>query len=611
MHKLWKKELANHKIVTMAEVEKEATSLLPPKKKPLNCPKHPDEKLKLFCETCQELACLYCVFRDHQSHQLDTVSDVFPKHKAAIEGELEPLKEQHGKLTQAWETFDEREKEITAQRMELEAEINQRIDALCQLLQQRKAHLVSQLNQTAEQKLKRLAAQREELELRSAQVQNCIEYVEGSLRTSSPEEVLALNASTFEQLHSLTAELKEEKMEPQETAALELVMENLEQKCKELGMVTDEIPCPEKCPITGDGARFAVVGEKANVIVKLEDNKHIPCIKMPHTTVTAQLVDSTNQSITKCNVSNVQNGTYSIDYVPKRRGLHQLHVDIAGKPAKESPFAVTVMPAVTCFNQSIATFSTSQGPWGLGINSKQQLVVATTSANHVSILTLEGQNIRTFGGAGSCNGQFISPIGIAFDNEDNIYIADSKNNCIQKFTLDGNFIAAVGRQGSNQLEFKNPYGITFNKQDGKLYVSDTSNNRLVVLTTELQYCRSIGSQGAGNGQFNGPEDVAFDREGQIYVAERGNNRVQVLNAEGQHQYTIGENLLQYPRGVTVDITGRVFVIEHYISRISIFTGKGELIGSFNVGQHPLNITVDPKSTHFFVSSYSENKVLKF
>ena len=379
IHLLWKKELANHKIVTMAEVGKEATSLLPPKKKSLNCPKHPDEKLKIFCETCQELACLYCVFRDHQNHQHDTVSDVFPKHKAAIEGELEPLKEQRSKLTKAGETFDEREKEITAQRIELQAEINRRIDALCQLLQQRKVHLVSQLNQTAEQKLKRFAAQREELELRSAQLQNCIEYVEGSLRTSSPEEVLALKTSTLEQLHHLATELKEEKMEPQERATLELVMENLEQKCKELGMVMDTILCPEECPVTGDGARFAVVGEKANVIVKLVDKKHIPCIKIPHTAVTAQLVDSTNQSITKCTVTNVQSGTCSIDYVPERRGLHQLHVDIAGKPAKDSPFTVTVMPAVTCFNQPIATLPTSRGPWGLAINSKQQLVVATAS----------------------------------------------------------------------------------------------------------------------------------------------------------------------------------------------------------------------------------------
>ena len=611
IHKMWKKELSDHKITTMAEIQREAANLVPPKKKAINCPKHPEEKLKIFCETCQELACFYCTIRYHQSHQHDTVSDVFPKHKEAIEGELKPVKEHLKKLTQAARAFEKRETEITEKRMEVEAEIHKRIDRLCQLLQQRKTELLTQLDQVTQQKMKRLVTQREELELRQAQVQNCIDYVEGSLKTGSQEEILALKASTLKQLQVLTTDLKADTVEPQESAILRLVMDNLEHTCKGLGVVEEGELRPDECQVTGEGLEFAVVGEKANSTLKVVNNKG-KAITIPRN-VTAELVTVSDQSSVKCNVSGAKESTCSIDYVPQKCGEHQLHVKIAGKHVHNSPFTVTVMPALTCFEQPIATFPDLERPWGVAITSKRQLVVAETKGNHVSILTLEGKKIRSFGTRGSANGQLKYPGGVAIDNEDNIYIADAWNHRIQKFGEDGHFIAAVGGQGSNQLQFNTPYGITFNKKDGKLYVCDTGNSRLQVLTTGLQYSGSIGSQGSGNGQLNCPEDVAFDSQGQMYVADGGNNRIQVFSAEGQYCHMLGTNILQSPYGVNVDMTGRVYAVEQYAHRISIFTSGGECIRSFNIpgGGHPLRVAIDTKTTHFFVSLYGANKILKF
>ena len=611
MHRVWKKELGEHKITTMAEIQREAANLVPPKKKAINCPKHPEEKLKIFCETCQELACFYCTIRYHQSHQHDTVSDVFPKHKEAIEGELKPVKEHLKKLTQAARAFEKRETEITEKRMEVEAEIHKRIDRLCQLLQQRKTELLTQLDQATQQKMKRLVTQREELELRHAQVQNCIDYVEGSLKTGSQEEILALKASTLKQLQVLTTDLKADTVEPQESAILFLVMDDLEHTCKGLGVVEEGELCPDECQVTGEGLEFAVVGEKATKTLKIVNNKG-KATTIPRN-VTAELVNVSDQSSVKCNVSGAKESTYSIDYVPQKRGEHQLHVKIAGKHVHNSPFTVTVMPALTCFEQPIATIPGLQGAWGVAITSKRQLVVVESRSNRVSILTLEGKKIRSFGTAGSANGQFNYPGGVTIDNEDNIYIADANNHRIQKFGEDGHFIAAVGGQGSNQLQFNNPYGITFNKKDGKLYVCDSSNSRLQVLTTGLQYSGSINSQGNGNGQYKNPMDVAFDSKGQMYVADNGNNCVQVFSAEGQYCHTFGKNILQSPYGVNVDMTGRVYAVEHSAQRISIFTSGGECIRSVNIpgGGSLLRVAIDTKTTHFFVSVWGANKLLKF
>ena len=609
MHKKWKKTYSEHKIITMADLQREATNFVPPKKKKMYCKKHPEEKLKIFCETCQELACFYCTIRDHQNHQHDTVPNVFQKNKEAIEGELVPVKGHLEKLEKAVTVFDARKVKISDKQEEIGAQVTKRIDRLCQLLQQRKTELLTQLEQTTQQKLKRLAAQRELIELRHAQLQNCVDYVEGSLRTGSQEEILALKATTLQQLHHLTTDFKEDTIEPQEQIAMHLVMDNLEKTCKELGVIVDGgLVCPEKCAVTGAGVEFATAEEKQELTLKLLDITGRD-ITTPPKVITAELQNTSDQTVTECNVLKAKESECKIDYVPQKRGMHRLQVKIEGKHVRNSPFTVTVMPALTCFEKPIATFPDLQGAWGVGITSTGQVVVGEANANRVTILTQDGGKIQSFGTNGSANGQFNYPTGIAIDNEDNIYVVDARNHRIQKFRIDGSFIAAIGGKGTSQLQFNSPYGIAFNKHDGNLYVCDTINNRLQVITTRLQFSKIIGS---GNGQFSSPWDVAFDSKGQMYVADSGNKRVQVFTADGQYSHTFGVNRLEAPYGITIDPNGRVYVVEDTANSISIFTAAGEFIRSVgSVAQNPTKIAIDTTNMHFFVSGYGSNNLIKF
>ena len=254
IHKLWKKELGGHIIVSMTEIQTQATNLVPAKKKELFCKKHPEERLKIFCETCQELACFYCTIRDHQNHQHDTVPNTFQKNRDEIEAELLPVKEQRKKLEEARKGFVKRAGEIAKNEADTGAKIQQRIDHLCQLLQQRKAELLTQLKQAAQQKQKRLAAQNELVDFRLAQLENSIGYVEGSLKTDSQEEILSLKATTLQQLRHLVSDFKEDIMKPKEDATLQFRMTALEKTCQELGEIIDcQLVCPEKCYVTGTG----------------------------------------------------------------------------------------------------------------------------------------------------------------------------------------------------------------------------------------------------------------------------------------------------------------------------------------------------------------------
>ena len=164
-------------------------------------------------------------------------------------------------------------------------------------------------------------------------------------------------------------------------------------------------------------------------------------------------------------------------------------------------------------------------PYGTTVNSKGQIIVAELKGNCVSILTAEGEKVRSI--CADATGKALNyPTGIAVDNDDNIYVVDNNNHRIVKFSSDGKFIAAVGTKGSNHLQFQNPFGICFNKRNNMLYIADQYNHRVQVLFTDLKFVKSFGSNGTEMGQFDYPKCVASDNANNLYVTDRNNHRVQ-------------------------------------------------------------------------------------
>ena len=129
------------------------------------CSKHKGKELELYCETCGELICHNCTIRLHQGHQYDLVSDTFERHKNNLIAALKPIEQQLEKVDEALKTFDTECQQITDQQEVLAANIRTTIRQLQEALEVRETELVDQLNQITQQKLKSLAAQREQVEL--------------------------------------------------------------------------------------------------------------------------------------------------------------------------------------------------------------------------------------------------------------------------------------------------------------------------------------------------------------------------------------------------------------------------------------------------------------
>ena len=598
------KSTRNHQIVTVAELQAQATNLIAPKKEIPNCPIHPENALKIYCETCSTLICMDCTIRLHQGHNYDLLAAVFSKHKEELVFSLKPVKQKLHTVQQALKAFDTRAKEITDQRATLEAHIHKEIDQLHQLLDQRRAQILGELDMLTQQKLKSLAAQRDQVEITQVKLTSCLEYAEGGLQTGTESEVLAMKAPVLKRIEQISAEFDPDTIQPETEADLRLTTDNkphLLQDCLEFLAIPDKNSFSlENSHTTGDGLKGATTGERKTVVfhAMTTQNKEYE----GKLNLKAELEHIKSKDRVQCEVVKQRNRQHKINYRPVKRGKHELHLTVDGNPVRGSPFAIAVTPSAQSLNKPVRVVQGLDCPRGTAINSKGQMIVVEGNGTCVSVLTPEGEKIRTFGTEGSGNGQLSNAYGVTVDKDDNIYVADHDNHRIQKFSSEGEFVAAIGVCGHNKLQFVYPVGIRYNNKDKSLYVVDSGNQRIQVLTTDLQFVRSFGTRGSRNGQFQNPFNIAFDDANNLYVTDYNNKCVQVLTTEGQSLRIIQKNLSR-PWAIAIDSCNNVYVTDN--SSVSVFTSQGAYITSFGGSGQKVGLDIS-SSDSIVISSENDN-----
>ena len=602
-HSDWE-ELSKHEVVSIEEVKSNAKQLVPPKKVSLYCSHHQGKELDLYCETCGELICLHCTVKKHKDHQYDLVSDAFERHEAEMTASLEPIDVKVSIATKVMGQLGQRSQELRDLRAGIEADIQREIKQHHELLEARKSELIGRLDELINVKLKKLEAQKDEVETVLTQLVSCQTFVRQNLKTGSQAEVMKKKKAVMKQVKEVTTSFNEDTMSPCESADVRFTASSQElmSAYQQFGEVFIEEASPERCYATGKGLEVADPGERATAVLHVVDTKGNAYTR-PVETVTCELEsDSTGEKI-KCAVKKTEGNRYEISYQATSRGRHQLHIKVEGDHIKGSPFPVTVKLPVQKLGTPVKTMRGLDKPWGVAVNQKGNIIVAECGHHCVSIFSPEGE-IKSFGSRGSDHGQLNQPRGVTVDGDYNILVVDSGNHRIQKFTSDGNFITAVGKCGSKRLEFNCPIGIGVHPRTGMVYVTDSWNHRIQILNSDLTFYSNFGSRGDDNGQFQSPYDVAFDSTGNVYVADSDNNRIQVFTAEGKYLRKFrrkgkGSGELAYPTSISIDSDDQVYVAECGNDRVLVFMCDGEFLTSLGSqgsgpGQFdgPFGVTVD-------------------
>ena len=518
-----------------------------------------------------ELICSHCILHAHKDHKYCVIADTFESHKEEILVSLEPVEKQLEATNTALARLDGRCDKIVARRVALETDIHTAFDEIRNTLDTREAELVAELEGHTQQQLKKLSAQREEVEILQTQRESCVHFVRESIRRGSPGDVLKMKAGVVKQVRELVDTFDPHTLEPCEQASISFIPSvQLVKDCQEFGTLyhVDYVELPH----------VSKVDVKSNAKIRFLFPAKPP---VPEARLVSRLTDKT----TRCVVTEQGKGEYKISYQPTVGGAHQLHVRVGGEEVRGSPFPVKVKTPVDKLGTVIKTMDGVKGPWGVAVNKSGEVIVAENGVSCVSIFSATGDKVRTLDTQSTAVGRMKNPRGVAVDSDDNILVVDAGNRRLLKFSQGGDFKKSVGSDGNGPEQFRWPMGLCIGMVNGKVYVVDYTANRIQVLDSDLTFSGMFGIKGSGDGQFNCPWDIASDSTGCVYVADYGNHRVQVFTPDGGYLRQFGKKgsgkgELSDPTCIYVDSDDLVYVGEEKSSHFSVFTSEGEFLKSF-------------------------------
>lgn len=215
----------------------------------------------------------------------------------------------------------------------------------------------------------------------------------------------------------------------------------------------------------------------------------------------------------------------------------------------------------------IAKRSQLNNPFGLAVDSSDNLFIADTHNNRIReilattgyIYTISGQGVPGYAGDSSdATGASVNnPMGLAFDSSDNLYIADSGNFVIRKIwkqshvsttdedtTISANVIETVAGSGTwglswdgtsaTQARFGVPASLAVDSS-GNIYFSDADHQRVLVMSGDTVSTAAgggteIGDSGAATeAQLVWPFGVATDSTGNVYSLDMARHGVRKIS----------------------------------------------------------------------------------
>ena len=577
---------SGHKVSMLEDLKKGGAKNIPLKETPPpKCPDH-DEPMKIFCFDCNRLICRDCTVIDHNGHNFNFLKKCAPESRKTLRDSLAPLRKVQADIAGAEKKLNATEAQVDTQKNEVYKSLEQSFDQLKALLDQRKAELVKKASALAQEKKDALAAQRKGLQVAQAEIQSLVEFVERNVENTSDQDLMGIRTQLQTKVEEEDKRHQQLSLEPATTADIACNPPSPDAIPRELGTVF----------------RFAFETEKlasvelskpSTVVLKIPDHKN-PTIQA----TLKSLVDVT--SSVQATVNQNGAGVYTITITPRVRGRHDLTVTVNSNEIAGSPFRVFVKIHPTQLGQPVRTITGLDYPWGIAINSKQQLMVAEDGGMKITIMERDGKRVQTI----ECD-KFKSIRGVATGPDGAIYVTDCDAKCLFKFDKEGKLLKTV------QNNLKSPFSVKIIRNQlyvadhcGLVKIFDTDCN--VVGTIQTKECPNpfdiavgkdglyvVGSGGkiavyrcAPNGEFirhlninpslNLPisHSICFDSSGHLIVGNYGDSSgVYVFQPSGEHVASLSpasSGGIQCPAGIAIDDDGFVYVCDFRIGTVTVF-----------------------------------------
>ena len=603
------KRFRGHGIVPLTELRSNKDVTIQPKAKAPICKEH-DIELLFYCETCEQLICMYCTVKEHNGHDHDTVKKMATKHRNELNEVTAPVDEMIRDLSEAHNNIDKMMKKVRQQGDEVDKKIDQHYNKLVQKLTKQKEQLKQQANDAVSQKERELMLQQEEVEYTQAEVLSMKE-LKDAIEKSSDQEALSAKKQMIDRMQQITDKFNKLDTDPRQLVTMEFVPSK--ESFPQFGQLLTHID-PGACEVVNLPNHIAVGKElQFSIITKYRNGSQC---SIGGSQVSVQLESNTGEVITAQVVDN-KDGSYMASFVAQQVGEVKLSIFINGQQIKGSPYSLVVYDytRVGKPSKTVNNNGNMGTPWGIAFGNNGMWAVADVSKFCVYIFDGQNQLIGEVGSYGSGNGQLDRPVGVTFDSNNHLYVADYNNNRIQKFDARDKYLHQFGSKGSGNGQLDRPVGIT--THNNKVLVTEYSNQRISVFHTNGQFSQIIGK-----GQLGRPYDVTVNTNNQLLVADSEHHCIYTFMLDGNFIRKFatqgsGRGQLYYPWSLTTDLYGFILVADSSNHRVSVFDNDGNFVHCFGSRgsddgkfQYPHGIAISPNG-NIYVSDNGNKRVQIF
>ena len=594
-------------------------------KRPVFCAKlrHEKEELKYFCKNCETPVCQSCINLDHSGHSFKHIEEEAERQKIEMKSMIETQKRNLQAKVSAVSRLHEDCAKLIQQGQDLKQDVQRIVDNLMTAIEAKKQNIFAAVETQTKKSLESVTTQKTEMEHQIEMIKSSLEKADKVLTRSTNAEVVQLKKS----LETILKEV--DQTEPTDRDPKELPILVFVKNPKMLESVnTEEIGTLEILQQTkasqsvaeGKGLEEGTVRGEAQFVLTTRNAEGRQCYNK-HDCVTVEIRDEQGRECAaEVRINDNKDGSYKISYSLRGQGRYKVTVKVNGQHVRDSPFSCQVksfqFKPVLSFGKYGLSVGMFKYPWGVAVNSKDEIAVTDCWNHRVQILNRDGNYIRSFGRQGNKAGEFSYPRGITFHKNGNIFVADNGNNRIQIFSGEGEYVGMFGWKRSFDSHLSNPCGLSVDS-DGNIIVADKGNKLIKIFSPDGKFLMKIGGQ---RSYICPVHCIQCDRY--LIVSDHEEHCIKVFHRDGNFQYKFGkegggDGEFKYPNCLSVNKSGHLMVCDEENDRIQAFELNGKFVGKFGTNGSKLGEISSPCSLAFLsngriaVSEWSNHRVQIF
>lgn len=580
-----------HRLMTLAELANPSSNY---SNKSISrpCVRHRGESVSLYCHTCSAPACTQCLLMEHSgpAHDIEALNEAAPRLAHQLNRTLNDARAKAAELKTVVQSAESAVNKMSNQLSKAQTDVTETYHFYRAALDERREELLRELESVYNSKQSTLNDLGLKTQEAVERILKTCSFVERLVKQSSPVEALLFKKELDAKFAALFAFCPPD-LNTQGTLDVEF-MSNY--KAIQIGVRNTYGYIRSSNENGTPGSSFNAAAVAAAVASKQQLQQQQPPIARP----TSMLLGN-NYSVNGVNLT-LNNGRLS----PSGSLVSN------SQQSNESHFMAKRFP-----NSSSSV--TSGNSFGLGLND-----FGLGSTSGLSGHTPTYEKWSTNVGGGGFDSFQMPPSGVmrsssgldcpslsSMSNDPTLFELSKLMSTTSLYPPRSQikrqkmiYHCKFGEFGVMEGQFTEPSGVAVNAQND-IIVADTNNHRIQIFDKEGRFKFQFGECGKRDGQLLYPNRVSVVKtSGDIIVTERSpTHQIQIYNQYGQFARKFGANVLQHPRGVTVDSKGRIIVVECKVMRVIIFDQMGNVLHKFGCSKHlefPNGVVVNDKQEIF-------------